>query len=440
MKIAFVKPPFYRLVGSHNNKVPVELSYYAAYCERAGHEVFIYNGDATSATKYCSWRELMRRSTMLESAIDCDEHPMIFEIVEAVMSQNPDVVVVSNDDTFMPSVCNDMPFFAGKLAKAFTQHGHVPVVGVGTFWQLDIQLAACVDTVIKGSPNSGIVPALIQTLKKKTLVTVTVDLGPMFEDIQPHLTNVQPIARPDFSYVVSARGCSFPCAFCYNTKVSNKFQERTIEAFCLDLRERYWNSPFSKSPGSPYQNRFYITDQIFTRNLGRLVGLSETVFDYVDREVTFTAEGRSELIRKGGDPMAYALKTMHVDYVKIGVENVGAQFNAGMKKNQVSDGIAEAVQILRNQGIRVGAYLMLGGTTTVDEYKQTLDFCNEIDFDGYIISMLSQPMSELNTDKYRYDTHWSLARQPDYNVPNDVLNQYLLLQESKTGNLDLQLL
>ena len=54
--------------------------------------------------------------------------------------------------------------------------------------------------------------------------------------------------------------------------------------------------------------------------------------------------------------------------------------------------------------------------------------------------MLSQPMSEIGTDKYKYDTHWSLARQKEYGIPDEIVDEYLKLQESKSGNPDLKML
>ncbi len=39
MRVVFIKPPFFRLVGSHNNKVPVELSYWRAAVDAHGSPV-----------------------------------------------------------------------------------------------------------------------------------------------------------------------------------------------------------------------------------------------------------------------------------------------------------------------------------------------------------------------------------------------------------------
>jgi len=425
-KIVFVKPPLYSLVGSHNNKVPIELAYYAAYFEEAGWDTAIYNSEATTATRYWSWRELMERTDLLENAVEGRCDAMLYSIVESVLSMEPDVVVLSNDDTFMPSKCNDMPVVAARLADMFKKMG-IRTVGVGTFWQLDMGLCYGLDLIVAGTPNSGIVKAV------ETGQHGVVNLGAKFEDIMPLADpkKIFPLGMEhEWHYITTTRGCSFPCTFCYNTKVSNRFQERSIDNVVADINRRYHQLD---------HHRQYFTDQIFTRNAPRLRNLDQELKRQRMEDLRFTAEGRAVLINKSPE-LGPICASIGVDYVKIGVENVGRQFNKGMKKNQVADGVATATEIMRDAGIKVGAYLMLGGDTTPEEYQQTLEFCQDVDFDGYIISVLSQPMHELGTDSYKYDTHFSLARSHDYNLTPDIVESYLQLQESKSGNFDLQMI
>ncbi len=423
-KLICVKSPFYRLGGSHNNQLPIELSYWAgAWTQYASAPpATIYNGDYTPAVGYWSWRQLMQNTDLYKNMVDGQGEAMLLEVLEAVLSLKPTHVILSNDDTFMPSKCNDSPFVAARLAGLFKRAG-IHTTGVGTFAVLDRQFDSCYDLILKGGPNKAGVDLITAGAKG------FYDVGSWDIDSTPTITRShQPC---DLSYVVGVKGCSFPCSFCYNTKVSNRFIERDIVKVVRDLQWRRQNSSMQ---------HYYFSDQIFTRNPKRMSELAQALKSNPwTSDMTFTVEGRSELIRKHPE-VARTMAYMGVQTVKIGVENVGKQFNKTMMKRQHSDGVMESVEILRKEGLKVGAYLMLGGDTTHKEYLQTIDFCKEIDFDSYVISVLSQPMNELGTDKYKYDTHWSLARQKEYGISDEIVDEYLKLQESKRGNPDLVML
>ena len=44
-RLFLIVPPFYRLMGGHNNWISLGLSYVAANIKEHGHEVTVYNGD-----------------------------------------------------------------------------------------------------------------------------------------------------------------------------------------------------------------------------------------------------------------------------------------------------------------------------------------------------------------------------------------------------------
>lgn len=48
-RVVLLQPPFFRLFGSHNDRMPLHLSYLSAYLKDAGIENVVFNGDATGA-------------------------------------------------------------------------------------------------------------------------------------------------------------------------------------------------------------------------------------------------------------------------------------------------------------------------------------------------------------------------------------------------------
>jgi tRNA A37 methylthiotransferase MiaB len=135
--------------------------------------------------------------------------------------------------------------------------------------------------------------------------------------------------------------------------------------------------------------------------------------------------------------MVEMLRKLNVTVVKMGVENVGAKFNATSEKDQKTDGIRHAAKLLKDAGIHVVAYLLLGGETSVEEYEETLAFCKEVGFDSYVINVWSYPMDELTTAKYRYDAHFSTEKLKRWEIPMEIVEKYLDLHASKGGNPNL---
>ena len=287
MKIAFVKPPFYRLAGSHSNKVSVDLSYYRGIAVNSGHETMMYNGDQTGSEGYWSWRTLMQNTDMYKSMIDLGtNNPMLHEIAEAVMAWEPDVVFISSYDIFQPSVALDSPYTCGFMAEIFERLG-VPTVGVGVFFPHDKLLRDKVRVAIKGGPSPKGFQDALRMIKFGGMGSLVVDVK-WDTSIMPHIYDVKPYPDlADYSYVATTKGCNFPCKFCYNTIAANVFEERPLDQVVVDILLRM-ELMRDKHP------HLYFTDQIFTRNSKRLELLLEHLRSS-SISVTFTVEARTAL-------------------------------------------------------------------------------------------------------------------------------------------------
>lgn len=421
MRITFCKPPFFRFLGSHNPKVSVELSYWRAAAERLRHQTELYNADYTPARKFWSWRTLYERGELYRQVVDGACDPMLLETVETVLSLKPDIVVISSDDVFIPTVCTDNAFINARLASFFRKSG-IFTVGVGKFYETDDQFSSSFDVLLRGGPNEAGIEQIVLAKNEKRS-GVIVKCGDWDTTLQPEIRGVMPVSSDmDYSNVVTRRGCSYPCSFCYNTLVSPRFIPRPVDLVVEDISRRMlWTR----------QTKYYFTDQIFTINMPHLQALADAFRDTPVSECSFTAEGRSELIAKKPE-MVDLIKAMGVKVVKMGVENIGNTFNASSEKKQAVEGIKIARQLLRDAGIHAVAYLLLGGETSTEEYRETLQFCKDVDFDSYVVNFWSFPINELGTDKYKYDAHFIDSARWD--IPQEIINEYFDLHASKKGN------
>jgi len=225
----------------------------------------------------------------------------------------------------------------------------------------------------------------------------------------------------DLSYITSSRGCANRCTFCYNPIVSPEIVNRPVEKVRDDVLERMTRTG---------RTSYYMTDQVFTLNEDRLAEMAK-VFKASDvGKCCFTVEGMVGPVVKS-ESMVSLLGSIGVDIVKLGIENVGREFNSRTNKRQCPDDIRKALELLQGGGIKVVGYLLLDGETTAKEHKETLKFCEDASFDYYKINMLTAPKSDLGTDRYKYDAHFSTARVDEWGMPRSVVSDYLELYASR---------
>jgi len=176
MKIVLVQPPFFRLVGSHNDKCPIELSYIRAFLEQEGpHSVELYNGDFTGARGYWSWRKLFENFEVFKTAVTT-ENSTVYEVAEQILTLRPDIVIISAGDTFIPAVILGNPYVSTALAKVIKANSDAHVVGVGTFFGLDKQFDDAFDLVVTGGPNTKMARHIVKKEKDVLIVVSMIQL------------------------------------------------------------------------------------------------------------------------------------------------------------------------------------------------------------------------------------------------------------------------
>ena len=217
-KAVLVQPPFFKLFGSHNDKVVPSLMFLGKTLENRGDEVVIVNADSSGASWYIPWRMLYQNFGYYVEAIERGS-PLFFQTVEEVMSHRPDYVVVSAGCYLATTVDFGMPWGGEKVIDLLKRYG-VKIYTYGPFWdEGQFGLPSMRDEV-------GIV------------YKEGIDLR-----LLPHGSK--------YDVVFSSVGCPYGCSFCLQPKYIAKRVVLSDEAIAtqLHLEAHYIEDPiFDTSP------------------------------------------------------------------------------------------------------------------------------------------------------------------------------------------------
>jgi len=245
--------------------------------------------------------------------------------------------------------------------------------------------------------------------------------------LNPELRGVLPYPSDiDYSYVTTSKGCLWKCSFCNSPKVGGELTLRSPEVVRSDLLNRmFWFK----------QSRFYFTDTVLPVTKERLTGLIEAFKDTeIERSASFLCESRVDTITEENCDLMLELG---VDTVKLGIECVSDKGLQSMNKRQRVEDIDRAVDLCKKKGLKITAYLILGGELTEEDYKATVKYCMEKKFDTYVVNMWS--FDNYQNRDYRFDAHFSTACAEYWDIPKEISDMYFDLQEHK-GNQELKLL
>lgn len=370
-RIVLLQPPFFKLLGSHNDKVVPSLMFLGNKLKRLGYEVKIVNADSSSACWYLPWKMLYQNFDYYVEAITRGS-PLFFQTVEKVMSHNPTDVVISAGCYLATTVDFGMPWPGLVVAESLNRYG-VKVWSYGPFWD----------------EGAFWLPSLRD------------ELGP---DL-PYRDGIDVSMIPEgskYDVVFTSIGCPYRCAFCLQGKYVPKRIRLDNEAIATQLH-------------LPAQ---YIEDPIFDPE--------EDVIDVLKGR-SYTVEAR---VDKVTEVWIDRSKRIGVTRVKLGVESGSKNFIKRVNKQINLDVVEEVVRRLKAEGMAVVIYTMLGWDgVTEAEYWEGLDFLKKLDAD-YCVVNLTCPYSKGDRD-WRFDTHFSPIVARHWGLSDSLVYAYFDLQKEK---------
>lgn len=402
--VVLVAPVFFRAAGSRNNKASISLMYMSAQLEKAGISHVVYNADHVPSPPggnvYLRWRKLFENFDAWFKPVVDGNSSLYGEMYEQILSWRPKMVVIQSSDVLLPTVDWGNAWIAANLARMLRKRGDIFVVGCGLFNVVDRRFDREFDAMIVGEPG----PAVAQLFNSRQ----TGLAKDKFDPIVPSLKHLWP-AGQNTEQVMASHGCSWGCEFCLAPKVSPVQIDIPIDVIVQDVLQRP-------------EEKLYFGDMIYPIRGKRVKAIADAfVANGIKRR--WTVESRVDVLTE--EKLDDMVRT-GVERVKIGIESVDPEALRLMDKKSSPARIEEAVKMLRDRGIKTVAYLMLGGHLPDSSYDATLEYCNRVAFDHYVVNVWSYDDPQ-NRD-YRYDTHFSMECARRWGVKWPTLEKFLELQ------------
>lgn len=403
--VVLLAPPYYRFCGSHNNRAAPSLTYLSAFLEKAGVSHVVYNADHTPGNRFWSMKWMFQNYQPFVDAVD-GRGSLYGEVAEIVMSFNPKAVVILGGEPLIATKDWGNPFIAAHYAKLFRQLG-VYTVGVGHFFTLDrARFEDDFDAVLGGEPSEQIVDILRERR------TGYVPARPIPLDTVPNLDRLYP-ADQQTDFVMTSFGCRFPCSFCLVQQLYSELDERVR---FVDL-----GTAVSDIAQRPEQG-IYLTDLTFTYAPRKRLRALAAALREAGVKKSFTIDTRVDMITP---EIADLLAELGVERVKIGVEGITRDLLKSFNKRTDLRRIERTIELLRERGIKVVTYLLIGGVTELEDYEATRDYIAKLQPEFVPVAIWAYDLS----GDYRYDTQFSPLRLKEWGIDEEVFYRYLSLQE-----------
>lgn len=443
-RVAFVVPPFYRLIESKNNRISPAMHYLAEIIYRRGHEVVFINGDYADEEYDYAERYSMTLNSWLFGERYQNGHESFDAVLRILKDFQPEMVFLGAGDVLMPTVelgsTQSCAFLAKKIKELFGDR--VLCAGYGHLLKhaKESELQH-LDVIIAGEGEEQVVGVVEGELRGRQPVGWCKSM-----DDLPILTGDYLYFKPkpeDWDYIMSMRGCPNRCTFCHQP-VMRGYNVSTMapERFVRELRYRI------EKIGT---NGFYFSDMIF------VPGVSQRTTEMLERltllkrdypQFNWWAEARVDTLTKRA--VAEQMKGSGCRHLKFGVEMANQDMLNTVKKGTNLKEVKQAFDLAAEFGIERTAYVLLGCPGFKDEdYKEMWHFFKELRADNYVINInvpyLGTELFEQVKDKLHKSglyqegeeslIHTSLIMKNFWGISDQTLNLYFSLQGKKDDAL-----
>ena len=426
----FVIPPFYKLLGSHNNRINLAASHLSAYISSKGYSSKLYHCDSKQSEKYISRYQMVFNSIDFYKAMETDPSYAEFE---RYYKKNPsEIVFVTCGDTLNPSFDSGNWDSSQKIAKIIRRtNPRAYIVAIGpeigrSFEDFDLLVSgeaeSLVDDIMAGKIRGAVSGALLSEAELKGY--------PIF-NIKEIVTGVSPVS---LDTVIWRRGCEGTCDFCRVAQINNGMvRKRPIDAVMAEIGMRY---------KALKVRNFYLVDANFTSD-------KETVIEFCGRlkkefpDVSWRTESRFDTLDQ---EILEEMKKAGCTHLKLGLENALHEKHQVRSKKVSLPTAADWIRRIQKTGIKSVIYMMLGGKWfTPEQYRQMYHNTKALNADGYTISLYNPypdtkggiPHSEWENRRF-IGSHLDIGLIDFWKIPIDIMDSFFTL-ELKKGREDTHL-
>lgn len=383
MRIAFLIPPFFRLMGSHNNKVGPSTLSVASILEAKRHKVMIYNADAIEDNEeYADWYSIAKNYWAYKECVKrlgegtYSMVPGFLKTLQYLEDFKPDVLIICCGDPAIPTVdiggIEVVHYLIPTLRLFFKD---VKFIGYGYAFDFNPVLARQVDMVMPAYGESTV----YQLVSRSTRINCR-ELTRLHLDAVPHsLPLIFPhVDVSNFDYVMASRGCKWGrCVFCPHSAGSPLGAENSPSWFAEEVQYRY-------DLGIHYQ---YFSDMDFFQKSDTWINSWKNLMRsaYEVPNLSFSLEARASNVTKDKLLM---LKEAGLTTVKIGLEGATDKLLTLYEKGATMRQVQRSIELIHGLDLKLVVYLLLGHPeATTQDYQESFWNANDLGADYYVINV-----------------------------------------------------
>jgi len=443
-KVLLIAPPFYRLMGSHYNGLDLGLSYIESFLNKNGHKARIYNADFFDDNHYLDQIKLFANFDHFKETLDNLDHPIWHEVRHVLKAASPDIMGIQVYTGTFKSAEN-----VAKIAKGLFPG--VKIIAGGTHPTLDPEGTIKLDVydyVVRGEGEYPMLriadnadPYSIKGVTFKNFAGEIIN-NPK-SDVIEDLDSLPFPKRDHFFYgnektdigaIITSRGCPFQCTYCASPTIWNRrVRYRSVDNVLRELEYmvnekgvslvRFQDDTFTMNKPRTME----ILDKIISKGL-KMEWLCDTRVDTLDEEML-------KLMKRSG-----------CTRVKIGVESGSDKILKAIKKGITTDQVKNAVKLIKEAGISITTYFMIGFPGETDEdIRKTISLAEEIDSDYHSLSVVApyfgtEVHKDLEKDGFDFDKpHWEYFYHQSKemiiskHISKSLINDFFNLNEKGKG-------
>ena len=418
-----VIPPFFKLLGSHNNRLNLYTTFLSAYLSSMGYDNKIYNADSRENERYITRYQMVFNSIEFYESLKKEKS---YEEFESYYQNNTsDTVFVTCGDLLNPSFDSgnwDSSKRIAKIVRKVNPKAFIAAIGseIGrqsedfdliVYGEIENLLPDIIEKRIRGNTWGTLLPE--DKLKNSSLF-----------DIKNMATKISPAS---LDTIIWRRGCIGTCDFCRVSQINRGLiRYRTMDSVFNDIRLRYEKFKI---------RNFYIVDANFTSHKEQVIEFCRTLKKEFP-EITWRTESRFDTLDR---ELLVEMKKAGCTHLKLGLENALGERHQVRTKRVNLQHAAEWILTIQDIGIKCVVYLMLGGKWfTHKQYMEMYENAKMLNADGYTVSLYNPyPGTPAGITYEEWDrrkfigSHLDIRLIDFWKIPIDIFDAFFSLELNK---------
>ncbi|MBU0505664.1 MAG: radical SAM protein [bacterium] len=381
--ILLIFPPFHRLMGEKTQWIPLGLSSLAACMTALGCETIIYNADNTPfISKNNEYRlscsERYRNASQYQKMIQHTDHPIWKEIEKTISEVKPWLVGITVHSENVAS--------ANRVLSLVKKYSHDTVTVCGgphiTLAETKNMKNELINYIVKGEGESAFAKLVNDLSLNKATNKVYFEKQSLDLETLP-LPNTKHVYKSeDYPFlfkkrmIACSRGCPGQCGFCSAPQLwGRKMRFRSVGHVMLELKEAI-NAGADKIF---FCDDTFVFNRKYSQEICQAIKDSNLKFAWT---CTTRANGlKSELLNQ--------MKEVGCKSVHLGVETGSKRILKMIKKKVSLEDVRKAVKLIKEAGIDVSVFMMMGFPTETDEEVQaSMNLVKELDAEETLLHPL----------------------------------------------------